>query len=226
MLSILLVEDDPLIASGLVYALEQEGYAVTHCSSLSGAVSQLEDQSFSLGLLDLSLPDGTSYSLCQTLKEQDTPVIFLTAVDDEGNVVKGLEMGADDYITKPFRLRELMARIKNVLRRTGALQEQDGILALAQGLHIHTLQAKVYREGKEVELSALEYRLLLTLATHRGQVLTRSQLLEGIWDIAGNFVSDNALTVTIKRLREKLGDDGTGPQIIQTVRGMGYRLDG
>lgn len=153
-------------------------------------------------------------------------MIFLTAVDDEGNVVQGLEMGADDYITKPFRLRELLARIKNVLRRCGDLEERSTIIAVPPAIQIHTLQARVYRDGTELELTALEYRLLLTLANHKGQVLSRMQLLEGIWDVAGSFVNDNTLTVYIKRLREKLGDGSQNPQLIQTIRGMGYKLNG
>lgn len=223
---ILFVEDDELIASGLVYAITQEGYRVTHCRDVASATAQMQEHTFSLGLLDLSLPDGTGYTLCQALKARDTPVIFLTAVDDEGNIVQGLEMGADDYVTKPFRLRELLARIRNVLRRQSNPEEQSLVLTVAPDLQIHTLQGRVTRGEQEIDLTVLEYRLLLTLARHKGQVLSRAQLLEGIWDVAGSFVNDNTLSVYIKRLREKLGDSGQNPQIIQTVRGVGYRLDG
>lgn len=223
---VLFVEDDELIASGLVYALTQEGYTVTHCKEVSAALSHIREASFSLGLLDISLPDGTGYSICQALQKEGIPVIFLTAVDDEGNIVQGLEMGADDYITKPFRLRELLARIKNVLRRRGQPDDAETIMDIPPDIQIYPHRGKVYKGQQEVDLTALEYRLLLTLAHHKGQILSRSQLLEGIWDMGSSFVNDNTLTVYIKRLREKLGDDGQNPQMIQTVRGMGYRLVG
>jgi len=226
MVRILFVEDDELIASGLNYALSQEGYAVNHCGNVHGAMELLQAEVFSLGLLDISLPDGSGYGICKALKEQGVPVIFLTAVDDEGNVVQGLEMGADDYITKPFRLRELLTRIKGVLRRNGGPEDPNAVLTLGPDIHIHTLQARVLRGGKELALTALEYRLLLVFAANRGRVLTRDQLLEGIWDVSGSFVGDNTLTVYIKRLREKLGDDSQSPRLIQTVRGMGYKLNG
>ena len=196
---ILLVEDDRAIVMGLTYSLEQEGYQVTVQEDCPSALKVLEEQTFDLCLLDLTLPGGSGYDVCRRVKELgDTPVIFLTAMDDEVNVVMGLDMGADDYITKPFRVRELLSRIRSVLRRA--------------------------RRGGE-NLTALEYRLLLTFLNHPGQVLTRSQLLEGIWDVAGDFVNDNTLTVYIKRLREKLEDNPQAPQIIKTVRGVGYKLE-
>jgi DNA-binding response OmpR family regulator len=216
-MNILFVEDDALIASGLVYALESEGYAVTHCGTVADAGQAIAKQKFDLAVLDVGLPDGTGFDVLKKLKEHgDAPVIFLTAVEDEGNTVLGFDLGADDYITKPFRLRELLARIKAVLRRReGAAAD---ILTLGSAV-INTRTAKVTKNGAEVELTALEYRLLLTFAAHRGQVLTRAQLLESLWDVAGNYVTDNTLTVYVKRLREKLGDES----LIETVRGMGYR---
>lgn len=219
---VLLVEDDEMIASGLEYALGQEGYEVLHCGDVASATGVIEQAGLALGILDLGLPDGSGFTLCQQLRRRDVPVIILTAVDDEANTVRGLEMGADDYITKPFRLRELLARVKAVLRRRG---EVSPVIAVEPDIQIHPSQAKVYRGGRELALTALEYRLLLALAEHRGRVLTRGRLLEGIWDAAGGFVEDNTLTVCVRRLREKLGDDGASPQIIKTVRGMGYRLD-
>ena len=170
------------------------------------------------------LPDGSGYDVCRALRARgETPVIFLTACDDEVNVVMGLEMGADDYVTKPFRVRELMARIKNVLRRRGSTDTE----AIRLGdVRIYPAQARVMRGGQEILLTALEYRLLLTLASNEGQTLTRGQLLESIWDAAGDFVNDNTLTVYIKRLREKLEDDPQNPRLIQTVRGLGYRAVG
>lgn len=218
---ILLVEDDRTIAVGLIYALEQEGYAVRHVPDAAGGKAAAERETFDLAILDLMLPDGSGYDVCRALREQgDTPVIFLTACDDEGNVVMGLEMGADDYITKPFRIRELTARIKNVLRRRG--RTDTDVMRLGD-LLICPAQARVKKNGHEILLTALEYRLLLTLAVNEGQALTRGQLLESIWDAAGDFVNDNTLTVYIKRLREKLEDDPQNPRLIQTVRGIGYR---
>lgn len=219
---ILLVEDDRTIAVGIVYALEQEGYTVLHVSDAAqGKAAIAEKETFDLALLDLMLPDGSGYDICRALREQgDTPVIFLTACDDEVNVVMGLEMGADDYVAKPFRVRELIARIKNVLRR----RERSGADLMKLGnILIYPAQARVMKNGQEVFLTALEYRLLLTLVVNEGQALTRGQLLESIWDAAGDFVNDNTLTVYIKRLREKLEYDPQRPQLIQTVRGIGYR---
>ncbi|MDR2908760.1 MAG: response regulator transcription factor [Oscillospiraceae bacterium] len=223
MATILLVEDDDMIASGLEYALGQEGYAVVCRTGVRAALEAVEKESFSLGIIDLGLPDGTGFDVCRALRAKGTPVVFLTAVDDEANTVRGLEMGADDYITKPFRLRELIARVGAVLRRAGG--EAPSEIALNSEIMVDPLRGKVYRLGAELILTALEYRLLLTFISHRGQVLSRTQLLEGIWDVGGGFVEDNTLTVYVRRLREKLGDDSQNPTIIKTVRGMGYRLD-
>ena len=171
----------------------------------------------------MGLPDGSGYDICRLIKAKgDTPVIFLTAIDDEVNVVMGLDMGADDYITKPFRIRELISRIKSVTRRYGRTDQARTVYEISD-ITIDTARAKVYKAGKEIILTALEYRLLLIFARNKGQILGRSQLLEALWDVAGDFVNDNTLTVYIKRLREKIGDDPQNPRIIQTVRGMGYR---
>lgn len=222
---ILLVEDDRAIVMGLTYSLEQEGYQVTVQEDCPSTLKVLEEQTFDLCLLDLTLPGGSGYDVCRRVKELgDTPVIFLTAMDDEVNVVMGLDMGADDYITKPFRVRELLSRIRSVLRR--ARRGGENLHQLTIGpLTVNTQEARVWKRGEEVFLTALEYRLLLTFLNHPGQVLTRSQLLEGIWDVAGDFVNDNTLTVYIKRLREKLEDNPQAPQIIKTVRGVGYKLE-
>lgn len=222
---ILLVEDDRAIVMGLTYSLEQEGYQVTVREDCPSALKVLEEQTFDLCLLDLTLPGGSGYDVCRRVKELgDTPVIFLTAMDDEVNVVMGLDMGADDYITKPFRVRELLSRIRSVLRRAHRGGENLHQLTIGS-LTVNTQEARVWKRGEEVFLTALEYRLLLTFLNHPGQVLTRSQLLEGIWDVAGDFVNDNTLTVYIKRLREKLEDNPQAPQIIKTVRGVGYKLE-
>lgn len=231
-MNLLVVEDDQAIASGLVYSLEQEGYNVLLCHDVSAANKLISSKinEISLCLFDLSLPDGSGYELCKRVKDQhDIPVIFLTVVDDEVNVVMGLDMGADDYITKPFRIRELMSRIKTVLRRYGKPTNNQHQLknTIELGpIHVHTLEAKVKKEGHEIPLTALEYRLLMIFANHIGQVLSRQQLLDQLWDVAGDFVNDNTLTVYIKRLREKLEDDPQQPKIIKTIRGIGYKVGG
>lgn len=217
---VLFVEVDPSIAMGLEYSLTQEGYDICVCRQVSEALEALDRETFDLCLLDVTLPDGTGYEICRKAKKrEETAVIFLTACDDEGNVVMGLDMGADDYITKPFRIRELLSRMKSVLRRYK--KTENGVQNLQFGpITISPLQAKVYKNGEELMLTAMEYRLLLTLAQAEGKVLTRNQLLESLWDVGGDYVNDNTLTVYIKRLREKLGEE----ELIHTVRGMGYRL--
>ncbi|NLN87541.1 MAG: response regulator transcription factor [Syntrophomonadaceae bacterium] len=222
-MKILFVEDDKVIAAGLCYSLTQEGYSVTHCLNVEAAKMMLSENSFDLAILDLSLPDGSGYYICRMIKARaDIPVIFLTAIDDEVNVVMGLDMGADDYITKPFRIRELLSRIKSVLRRYDKTEPAQTLLEFS-GLKIDTARAKVYKGEQEISLTSLEYRLLLIFANSEGRVLSRNQLLEGLWDVAGDFVNDNTLTVYIKRLREKIEDDSQNPVIIKTVRGLGYK---
>lgn len=223
---VLMVEDDRTIAAGLEYSLRQEGYETILCHDLKTAESTIASrlEEIDLCLFDLSLPDGSGYDLCEQVKKrEDKPVIFLTAFDDEVNVVMGLDMGADDYITKPFRVRELLSRIKSVLRRYNKQPEQAKSYIDIENIRINTLEGKVFKNGEEVLLTALEYRLLMIFANHIGQVLTRAQLLDRIWDVAGDFVNDNTLTVYIKRLREKLEDNPQNPLIIRTVRGMGYK---
>lgn len=223
-MKVLLVEDDKAIASGLEYSLQQDGYQVFICYDATSARKVIAEEldEFSLCIFDLSLPDGNGYDLCQMVKQKSgIPVIFLTAMDEEVNVVMGLDMGADDYITKPFRIRELLSRIKSVLRRYQK-QVQTNVMTLSD-IQINTVEGKVYKGMDEVTLTALEYRLLLIFANHIGQVLSRDQLLEQIWDVAGDFVNDNTLTVYIKRLRAKLEDNPQKPTIIKTIRGLGYK---
>ena len=172
----------------------------------------------------MTLPDGSGYDVCKEIKKQgDLPVIFLTAYDDEVNVVMGFEFGADDYISKPFRLKELLVRIKSVLRRYNN-ETADGVIKF-KDLTVNTNEAKVYKNGNEIILTAMEYRLLLILLNNRGKVLSRTQLLENIWDVDGDFVEDNTLTVYIKRLRDKIEEEPNRPLIIKTVRGLGYMID-
>lgn len=220
---ILLVEDDKTIALGIEYALKQEGYNTTVCYSAEEAGQSIKHNTFDLAVLDVALPDGDGYQLCKIIREKsDMPIIFVTALDEEVNIVMGLDMGADDYITKPFRVRELLSRIRSVLRRYHkSLETRDEIII--KDIRINTAEAKVYKKGEPVILTSMEYKLLLTLAREPGRVLTRNQILEEIWDAAGEFVNDNTLTVCIKRLREKIEDHPQNPQIIHTVRGLGYR---
>lgn len=218
---ILIVEDDKVIIENLTAFLQSENFTVDAASGQKEALSLLEQNSYDLVLLDISLRDGNGYAVCSAVKNSsNTPVIFVTASDDEFSVVAGLDMGADDYISKPYRPRELLSRIRSVLRRTGktsSILEQNGLC-------IDTIKGTVTKNGKDIYLSALEYRLLLVFFTNRGIVLSRTKLLEDIWDIAGDFVNDNTLTVYIKRLREKIENDPQNPEIIKTVRGLGYKV--
>ena len=223
MKQILLVEDDREIAKNLTRLLCSEGFSVTHAAAQSEALALIGKQRFDLALVDISLPDGSGFAVYTAVKQaQDIPVIFLTASGDEASVVTGLNMGADDYITKPFRPRELIARIESALRKAGrapAAFEFDG-------LAVDTAAGTVKKNGKEVFLSALEYRLLLVFINNPKSIITRERLLDELWDAAGEFVNNNTLTVYIKRLREKIEDDPARPRIILTVRGTGYRLGG
>lgn len=223
-MNLFLLEDDYAIATGLCYSLENEGYSVTHATGVKQAIDIISKEKFSLYILDLTLPDGSGYDVCKEIKKQgDLPVIFLTAYDDEVNVVMGFEFGADDYISKPFRLKELLVRIKSVLRRYNN-ETADGVIKF-RDLTVNTNEAKVYKNGNEIILTAMEYRLLLILLNNRGKVLSRTQLLENIWDVDGDFVEDNTLTVYIKRLRDKIEEEPNRPLIIKTVRGLGYMID-
>lgn len=214
---ILFVEDDNSIALGLIYAMEQEGYAVAHCKDVAAAQKKIEEMHFDLALLDMQLPDGLGKEVGQAARASHIPVIYLTIVDGEEEIVHSLEDGAADYIIKPFRLRELLARIKRTLRDE---KETSQILKIGEAV-IDREAGKVYIGDRRVTLTALEYRLLLIFAENQRILLTRGQLLERIWDIGGDFVEDNTLTVYVKRLREKLGD----AVCITTVRGIGYRVD-
>lgn len=224
-MDIFLLEDDEAIGIGLTYSLENEGYNVTLAKSVKEAEKIIDEKEFSLYILDLTLPDGSGYDVCKRIKAKgDLPVIFLTAYDDEVNVIMGFELGADDYISKPFRVKELMLRIKSVMRRYSN-ETSDGIIKI-NNLKINTNEAKVYKNNEEIILTAMEYRLLLILLSNRGKVLSRTALLENIWDVAGDFVEDNTLTVYIKkRLRDKIEEDPAKPEFIKTVRGLGYVIE-
>lgn len=223
MKQIFLVEDDMEIAKNLTLLLRTEGFAVTQAATQREAVAMLSGNTFDLALIDISLPDGNGFAVCTEIKQkQDIPVIFLTASGDEASVVTGLNMGADDYITKPFRPRELIARIRTALRKNGQASSAFEVC----GLSVDTASGIVKKDGREVFLSALEYRLLLVFINNPKSIITRDRLLDELWDAAGEFVNNNTLTVYIKRLREKIGDSPADPRIILTVRGTGYRLGG
>lgn len=218
MKQILLVEDNPAIVMALEYLLKEEGYGVTIAEEKEQAERLLRSEKFDLILLDVSLPDGDGFELCRKIKEKDlAPVIFLTARDGEKDVVLGFDLGADDYVTKPFRNRELISRIKNIFRRYNDQKE------LVYGnLRLNEEEGTCHVGTTECPLTRLEFEILRMMLNNPKKLFTREELLSIVWDSAGNFVNDNTLTVTIKRLREKIGDkDST---LIKTVRGMGYRL--
>lgn len=223
MAHILLVEDDKSIVTNLTEFLQNEDFSITSVDGQSKALALLEESAadFDLILLDVSLAEGNGFSICRAAKSTtNLPVIFLTASGDEYSVVTGLDLGADDYISKPFRPRELVSRIHNILRRYG----KANTLLEYKNLSVDTIKATVRKDGQEIMLSALEYRLLLYFMNNQGIVLSRSRLLEALWDIAGEFVNDNTLTVYIKRLREKIEEDPQNPVMIRTVRGLGYKM--
>ena len=222
MTKILLVEDDAHIVTSLTGFLESEGFSVSAANGQTEALSLFDSEAFDIVLLDIALADGNGFAVCSAIKSRsDTPVIFLTASGDENSTVAGLDIGADDYIAKPFRPRELISRIKGALRRNGGSKNNIQL----DSITVDTEKAVVMKNGQEIALSALEYKLLLVFAANRGRMLSRTRLLEEIWDAAGDYVNDNTLTVYIKRIREKIEDDPANPTIIKTVRGMGYRVD-
>lgn len=219
MSKILLVEDSPSIILGLEYLLKEENFEYKITKNKRDTLNLLDQEKFDIVLLDVSLPDGNGFDICQYIKEKkDTPVIFLTAKDEEKDVVLGFDLGADDYIIKPFRNKELISRIKNVLRR----KQNIGNDLIHGNVKIDLNLGKVYKDDEEITLTKLEYKILVNLFSNKNRLITREEILNDIWDIAGNFVNDNTLTVYIKRIREKIGDKEG--KIIETVRGLGYRI--
>ncbi len=227
MVKILIVEDDATIAFGVKYALEQEGFNVDIAKDLQEARDNISNNNYNIILLDVMLPDGTGYDLCKEIRNiSEVPIIFLTACDEEVNIVMGLDIGGDDYMTKPFRIRELISRIKAVLRRKSNNNEDNKKVLKIGNISIHTLEARVFKNNEEIFLTSVEYKLLLILIQNKNAVLSRSQILEKLWDVSYDFVNDNTLTVYIKRLREKIEDDSSNPNKIITVRGFGYKWVG
>lgn len=218
-MKILIIEDDSTIRSGLKYCLEAEGYEIEESSTANESLKKIN--SSDLILLDVNLPDKSGFELLPEIKKiKNVPIIFLTANDLETSIVMGLDMGADDYITKPFRTRELISRIKNVLRRSTQIQDKINI----KNITIDLQQAKVFKNNQDLGLTAIEYKILLILAINRNQILSREKILANIWDVNEEYVYDNTLTVYIKRIREKIEDNPSNPQIIETIRSQGYRI--
>lgn len=226
MLRILLAEDDPLIVEGLSELLANEGFEVDASPTQSGAVELAcrPHADYALALVDLTLAEGNGFAVCNAIRHAtpEVPVIFLTAADDELNTVTGLAMGADDYVAKPFRPRELVARVQAAIRRS---RPERAVLRLGR-VTIDPDRAHVEKNGREVTLSALEYRLLLLFAKNAGRLVTRDMMRDALWDNAGAYVEENTLSVYIKRLRDKLEDDPSSPELIVTVRGLGYKARG
>ncbi len=223
MSKILIIEDDENIALGCEHSLRAEGYEIFIANTVALAKEYLSRNSYDCLIIDLGLPDGNGFEVCEFAKEKANPaIIFLTARDDENDIVFGLDMGGDDYITKPFGLKEFISRVNAVMRRKNNHPDKEKIINLGN-LKIYSLKGKVYKNNQEVFLSAMEYRLLLTIATRKGDILKRDELLDSLWDIGGDFINDNTLTVYIKRLREKIEDDPQNPKLIETIRGIGYR---
>lgn len=222
--NILLIEDDEQLAAILMRFLNSEGYATSHADGQREGLRLFAENKYDCVLLDVSLRDGSDYSVCAAIKkESDTPVIFITASADEACTVAGFEMGADDYIGKPFGTRELLARMKNVMRR----QQKFSPLLQCGGVTVDPIKALVFKNGQELAVSALEYRLLLVFFSNKNQMLSRDRIAEELWALTREFVTDNTLSVYIRRLREKIEDDPQNPRIILTVRGLGYKaVDG
>lgn len=219
-MKVLLVEDNDTIVLGLEYLLREEGFQFDCARTRLEAEQKIRREKYDICLLDISLPDGSGYDLCRMMqKEQDLPVIFLTAREEERDVVKGFDLGAEDYIIKPFRNRELISRMKNVLRRRG---KGSQILYCAY-IKMDLGTGKVYCHGEEVFMTKLEYKILSIMMNSPGKLFTREEILANIWDASGNFVNDNTLSVTIKRIREKIQDKDAS--ILKTIRGLGYRLE-
>lgn len=223
-MKVLIVEDDEAIRTGLKYYLEQENFEVLETDNGKDSLTYIkEEKDISICLLDINLPDCNGFDLFKEIKkEKDIPIIFLTANDLETSIVMGLDMGADDYVTKPFKARELISRINNALRKKGNINTSN--IIHFQNITVDLNGARVLKDNKDVFLTALEYKIVLTFFLNPNIVFTREKILADIWDVNEEYVNDNTLTVYIKRIREKLEEDPSNPKIIVTVRGIGYKL--
>lgn len=226
---LLLLEDDVSLVDGLKYSLEKNGFELEVARTVGEARACLEEgHAFDLLLLDVTLPDGTGFMICEEVRSvgDATPIIFLTASDEETSIIRGLDGGGDDYITKPFRLGELCSRIRALLRRSTMGKQEENILLRSGTVTVDQLAGRAYLEGELLDLTGAEYRLLGLFLRHDGQVLTRNAILDALWDGNGSYVDDNTLSVYIRRLREKIERDPSRPEHLMTVRGMGYRWEG
>ena len=226
-MNILLVEDDVTLAMGIEYSLKNEGFNVKTVGKIKDAKEKISNSHIDIILLDVNLPDGNGYELCKEVRlDSEVPIIFLTACDEEVNIVMGLDLGADDYIAKPVRVRELVARINAVARRKGVLsKDKEDNKIIVKDIKVLPIKYEVYKGEEKLQLTSVEYKLLLLLIENSGNVLTRKTVLEKLWDIEGDFIEESTLTVYIKRLREKLKEDKINPYI-ETVRGIGYKWIG
>lgn len=220
---ILLVEDDKQLAIGVEYALKSDGFKVVKSETLEESKEKFsKEKDIDLILLDLTLPDGSGYDFCKYIREKSrVPIIFLTAMDEEANVVLAFDLGADDYISKPIRIRELTSRIKAVLRRSGQMYNESKIVS--GEFVLDKDKAKFYKNGEEIFLTSVEYKLMLIFMSNEQKVISRDKLINNLWDIDGDFVDDNTLSVYIRRVREKIENNPKEPKYITTLRGMGYR---
>ena len=221
--NILLIEDDLSLIEGLQFSLQKNGFHITVARTVKDAISKIDEASYDLLLLDLTLPDGRGFDICKTVRQTSgVPIIFLTASDEEVNIVMGLDMGGDDYITKPFKLNELISRINALLRRTRLNNITDKELS-SNGIIVKLNESRVMKDGREIELTVQEFRLLCLLMQNPNTILTRTVILNKLWDTGGNFVDDNTLSVYIRRLRSKIEDDPEHPVYLLTIRGTGYK---
>jgi len=224
MAKILLVEDDLALSMGIEYALNSAGFNIKTAKRIKEAKEKIQDDKFDLILLDVMLPDGNGYDLCREIRvKDDTPIIFLTACDEEANIILGLDLGGDDYLTKPIRIGELTSRINAVLRRQSKGYDKNAKILVSGDIKVELLKYKIFKNDKEVVFTSMEYKLLLVLMQNSGNVLLRNVILDKLWDANGDFIDDNTLSVYIKRIREKLEDDIKNPKYIITVRGLGYK---
>lgn len=221
---ILLVEDDLSLIDGLIYSLEKSGFSVAIARTVKEAFAAYKNAEYDLILLDVTLPDGLGFEVCLYIRERSAvPVIFLTASDEEVNIVKGLDIGGDDYITKPFKLNELISRIKALLRRAGLSDLNSPGVLHSNGITVKLLENQVIHNGKKFELAGNEYKLLCLFMQNPNMVLTRQTILDRLWDGKGSFVDDNTLSVYVRRLRGKIEDDPDRPVRLVTIRGTGYQ---
>lgn len=220
--NILLVEDDLSLIEGLQFSLKKNGFSVDIARTTTEALVMIKKNKYDLLLLDLSLPDGNGFTICKKVRQTSAmPIIFLTAADEEVNIVMGLDIGGDDYITKPFKLNELVSRINALLRRTKNTTKSTELAS--NGIVVKLMECRAFKDNQEIELTTAEYRLLSLLMKNPNIVLTREAILDKLWDCKGNFIDDNTLSVYVRRIRRKIEDDSYNPKFLLTVRGLGYK---